>query len=181
MDDTGNEQWSATFGGDDYYYGSSVRQTSNGGYIVCGSSYLETTNGRAMYLLKLDDSGQELWSNDYNIGGYSEGSSALQTSDGGYIVVGSFLVKTVREGLLNDANSSGDAKVCVLLVGERPDLTRAKNMVIYLGYEHMVLDVSANRNAFLHLYDGGLDPLEPTVFTSQLLEKVRKHKQRIGA
>ncbi|MEJ2364571.1 MAG: ethanolamine ammonia-lyase light chain EutC [Deltaproteobacteria bacterium] len=92
----------------------------------------------------------------------------------------SFLVKNVRVGLLNDASDSGDAKVCVILAGERPLLMGARNMIIFLAYQRVSLDPSIDRNAVLPIYDGSLGPLERTVLTRLLVEKVRKQQQKNG-
>ena len=75
-DPNGNEEWNKVFGGpwDDYAY--SVRQTSDGGYIVAGRGY---TN-----LIKTDSYGTEEWNKAFGSSFYS----VQQTSDGGYIVAG---------------------------------------------------------------------------------------------
>jgi hypothetical protein len=82
-DADGNELWSKTFGGPDHDYGMSVQQTTDGGYIIAGSS----PPGYCL-LLKTDANGNALWSKTFF--GYmgAEGNSVQQTTDGGYIIAG---------------------------------------------------------------------------------------------
>ena len=94
-DGSGIEQWSKTFGGTSSDRGSSVQQTTDGGYIVTG----ENSNG--VCLIKTDGNGIEQWNQTF--GGY-KGNSVQQTTDGGYIVTGQnsndvCLIKTDGNGI----------------------------------------------------------------------------------
>ena len=75
---TGDTMWTRTFGGANWDFGRSVQQTSDGGYIIAGSS-------GGNYLIKTDAWGNEEWSQTF---GGSGGESVQQTSDGGYIFAG---------------------------------------------------------------------------------------------
>jgi len=83
-------EWEKTFGGnDDYeYYGSSVRQTTDGGYIIAGTAESRSTDKSDVYLVKTDPSGVEVWNKSYGGNGKYSGNSVQQTVEGGYIVVG---------------------------------------------------------------------------------------------
>jgi ethanolamine ammonia-lyase small subunit len=83
-----------------------------------------------------------------------------------------FFVKNARVGLLNDVNGIVDAKVCAILIGERPGLARAESMSIYLGYRPQADSTDANRDAICNIYEGGLNPLEAGAHAVQLIQKM---------
>ena len=51
-----DEEWNKSFGGALYDYGYSVRQTTDGGYIITGS-YENNNNRGEIWLIKTDDDG----------------------------------------------------------------------------------------------------------------------------
>jgi hypothetical protein len=97
VDSVGNVQWQNTIGGTGTDFLYSVKQTSDGGYILGGQSdspisgdKTENSNGLYDYwIVKTDSIGNIQWQN--TIGGSNEDklSSVKQTSNGGYILGGS--------------------------------------------------------------------------------------------
>jgi ethanolamine ammonia-lyase small subunit len=87
-----------------------------------------------------------------------------------------FFVKYARVGLLNDVNQIVDAKVCALLIGERPGLARAESMSIYLGYRPQPDSTDANRDAICNIYEDGLNPLEAGAHAVQLIQRMIKEQ-----
>jgi len=87
-DASGIELWSKTFGGSKSDYAYAVQQTIDLGYIIVGSTW-SFGNGRInLWLIKTDSNGTELWNKTFGGSEYDKGRSVQQTSDGGYIIVG---------------------------------------------------------------------------------------------
>ncbi len=102
----GNEIWSESYGGSVDEYAWSLDQTSDGGYILSGSTGYAYQPFK-LYLVKTDSGGKKTWDKTY---GTVNGTSCVQqTADGGYIVVGTtysfgdvegdvYLIKTDSDG-----------------------------------------------------------------------------------
>jgi predicted secreted protein len=87
-DADGNEQWEKTFGGSDWDGGSSVQQTSDGGFILVGDTTSFGAGGADVWLIKTDASGNKEWDRTFGGSDSDYGLSVQQTSDGGFILVG---------------------------------------------------------------------------------------------
>jgi von Willebrand factor type A domain len=83
-DASGNELWNKTYvGGPRMDLVNSVRQTTDGGYILCGST---ATRNRGVWLIKTYPSGNVEW--DRKLPGIGVRALVRQTNDGGYIISG---------------------------------------------------------------------------------------------
>ncbi len=82
----GNKVWDRTLGGD---YGSEVRRTQDGGYIIAGV-YYPSGKPYDAWLVKTDETGNNVWDKSFGGGLDDHGYSALQTSDGGYVMAGTY-------------------------------------------------------------------------------------------
>ena len=88
--------WQNTIGGSDKDELHSIKQTSDGGYILCGHSSsgisgdkTEASQGNSDYwVVKLDGTGNIVWQNTIGGGSSEELYSVQQTTDGGYILGG---------------------------------------------------------------------------------------------
>jgi len=87
-DANGDTLWTKTYGGTGPDYGYSVQQTTDGGYIITGSTLDQGLE--FIYLIKTDSIGGTLWTKSYGeispMAHY--GYSVQQTTDGGYIITG---------------------------------------------------------------------------------------------
>ena len=96
LDGGGNIQWKKTYGGSKGDIAMSVRQTTDGGYIVAGNS--ASTDGDVQgvsdsiygdfWILKLDRQGNMQWQKAFGGSDYEQANSIQQTSDGGYVAAG---------------------------------------------------------------------------------------------
>ncbi len=94
IDAQGNVQWQKALGGSDWDEAYSIRQTDDGGFVIAGYSKsndgdVSGNHGAGDYwIVKLDSYGNIQWQK--SLGGSDEDwpNSIIQTSDGGYIVVG---------------------------------------------------------------------------------------------
>lgn len=84
----GDTLWTNCYGGDLGDYGYSVQQTSDGGYIITGLTWLINNVDCEVYLIKTDSNGDTLWTKTYGGEEYDQGRSVQQTIDGGYIITG---------------------------------------------------------------------------------------------
>lgn len=118
----GDEEWTRTYGGIQDDIGRSVQQTSDGGYILAGSTISSGAGSYDVLLVKADTNGDEEWSETFGGPSLEQGFSVKQTNDGGYVVAaitesyGSggediWLIKTDINGVEEWNNTFGGAGV----------------------------------------------------------------------
>lgn len=88
-DALGNEQWVKTFGNRNQQVGYSLVQHPSGTLVVAGSSEFSAYYPADLYLMGIDESGTELWSNSYGGDARVTGFSIDTVGSDGYIVAGS--------------------------------------------------------------------------------------------
>lgn len=77
-----------TFGGSDYDEGRFIRQTSDGGFILTGSTQSYGAGKSDLWLLKLTNEGDIEWEKTFGGIDHDAGESVIETTDGGFIAVG---------------------------------------------------------------------------------------------
>ena len=87
-DTLGNTVWTKTYGGNRYEEGWSVLQSTDGGYIIAGSTSSFKEGYNDVWLIKTDSSGDTLWTKTYGGSQDEHSFSVQQTTDGGYILTG---------------------------------------------------------------------------------------------
>lgn len=103
-DSNGNEQWNRTFGGSDRDIGRSVQQNSDGGYVITGSTYSYGAGSCDILLIKTDSNGNQGWVKAFGGVNYDVGRSVQQTTDGGYVITGSFMKRKIEQLGIRDAD-----------------------------------------------------------------------------
>lgn len=110
--------WAQIYGGSEHDYGHSVRQTTDGGYIMTGYTRSFGAGDYDIYLVKTNADGQPLWTSTYGGSQRDYAKSVRQTIDGGYIIAGYtecfgagdydiYLVKTNADGYALWTNTYG--------------------------------------------------------------------------
>jgi hypothetical protein len=87
-DSSGSQLWSHNYGGTEGESCESLQQTSDGGFIIGGITLSFGAGNQDYWLLKTDANGDSLWSHTYGTSGQEFGHSVVQTSDGGYAMMG---------------------------------------------------------------------------------------------
>jgi len=82
------QSWSRIFGGSESDWGYSVQQTSDGGYILLGTTWSYGAGDYDFWLIKTDATGSKEWERTFGGSEDDWGYSVQQTSDGGYVLFG---------------------------------------------------------------------------------------------
>lgn len=91
LDASGDEEWSATFGGTSRDEALAVANTSDGGFILAGytqSTQYGISGTSDAWVVKTDSNGGEEWNANFGGSGEDAAAAIRQTSDGGYIAAG---------------------------------------------------------------------------------------------
>ncbi|HET6228024.1 MAG TPA: PKD domain-containing protein, partial [Bacteroidia bacterium] len=86
-DSLGNKDWSYAYGGNSDDAGTSVKQTTDGGFIATGFTASSGAGQEDVYLLKTDAQGNVSWSKNYGGSSTEQGNEVIQ-QDKNYIIVG---------------------------------------------------------------------------------------------
>jgi len=112
--ENGVEEWNHSYGGDQIDGICDIKETIDGGYILCGStcSFVEPSHMWDPYdawLIKTNSEGVEQWNHSYGTNhSYEWGFSVQQLPDGGFIVAGELLGDGKNNGLLIRTDESGE-------------------------------------------------------------------------
>jgi hypothetical protein len=88
VDSTGNWLWSNHYGGPETDWGQRVLYKKNFGYFIAGYSNSFGIGDYDFYLVKVDENGQEEWSNTYGSDGWDKVMDAVMLRDTGVVMIG---------------------------------------------------------------------------------------------
>jgi uncharacterized delta-60 repeat protein len=88
LSSSGDIEWQRIYGGSDQDSFSTVRQTSDGGYIVCGGTSSFGAGSNDGWILKLASNGDIEWQQTYGGTSVDYIYFIQQTEEGGYVVAG---------------------------------------------------------------------------------------------
>jgi uncharacterized delta-60 repeat protein len=136
LSSTGAIEWQRYYGGGNYDYARCIKQTSDGGYIVGGSTFSFGAGEKESWILKLNSAGDIEWQHRYGGDKWDHVSSILQTDDGGYVIAGctgSFGAGSVDFWILK-LSSAGDIEWQETYGGSSEDKARSIQQTIDGGY-----------------------------------------------
>jgi hypothetical protein len=113
-DNSGNLQWTKTYGGTSFDYSQFALEVSGGGYLLAGTSYSFSPKPH-IYLVRTDDLGDTLWTKSLATDSIDEVEAVYETSDGGFMMVGG----TIGGG-------AGDEDILVMKIDSSANVLWAK-------------------------------------------------------
>ena len=134
LQNDGNIEWEKTFGEKFSDKSTSIIQTTDGGYVICGSTVNKEAN-TDISVIKIDTKGNLLWKKSYGGKFGEEANSIYQTQDGGFVVAG-----------YTESKGAGFSDFWVLKLNENGDLMWDKTLG---GAEY---DIA---NSIIQVADGG--------------------------
>jgi hypothetical protein len=93
-DGDGNRLWQRSYGGSGYDAAASILATNDGGFLIAGQTTSRDGDvagvhgNNDFWLVKLDGSGNKLWSRTYGGSGYDGAAAMAATPDGGCVLAG---------------------------------------------------------------------------------------------
>jgi hypothetical protein len=111
IDRKGTEQWNHNYGGSEIDDARHILQTSDGGYIISGTTESYGFGGSDIWLIKTDPTGLMEWDTYFGGSNTDQGGSIQQMTDGGYIIIGNsdFSGDGDQDIWLIRTNSQGDS------------------------------------------------------------------------
>ena len=119
LNSIGEIEWQQAYGGSDNDIAHSIQETSDGGYIVVGSTMSFGAGDVDSWILKLSSIGEIEWQQTYGENGHDETYYIQQTTDGGYIVAGFTLSFGVggEDSLILKLSTDGDVDPLCGIIG----------------------------------------------------------------
>lgn len=125
---TGHVEWTQTYGGDGWEKAHSVLATTDGGYILAGSTKpVVSSSKRTMWLVKVDTVGKMEWNQTFGGEDESTAYDIIITTDGGYALAGSTgsAYNGTLDMILVKTNATGQLEWSRTYGGEQNDETRS--------------------------------------------------------
>lgn len=141
LNSEGDILWQKAYGGNKKDTANFIQPTSDGGYIVAGTTNSFGAGKDDFWILKLDSIGYIDWQKSYGGVGNDSAISIHQASDGGYIVAGN-----------TDSFGSGVRDILILKLSMYGTVSSPKNTITMSNTLATVVDLErALKNTIVHL------------------------------
>ncbi|MDP1675538.1 MAG: Ig-like domain-containing protein [Bacteroidota bacterium] len=84
----GNLIWSKTYGGTAQDHAACISPLKDGGYLITGGYETSQWETHDLYVMKIDENGNQLWFKRFAYDGPDNGWSVCETADGGFLIGG---------------------------------------------------------------------------------------------
>jgi hypothetical protein len=108
LDSTGTLLWSRTYGGTDADEGFKLLKLSEGSLLISGYSQSFSSGDRDGWIVKVDSSGNFIWSKSYGSGSYDEFTSAAEDENGNLYFTGTTESSNNRDLWIVKTDSGGN-------------------------------------------------------------------------
>lgn len=109
-DGAGDTVWTQVYGGNLDDFGTSVHETSDGGFIICGWTESYGAGSDDVYLIRASSNGDTLWTRTYGDQNQDYGEAVIETVNGTYVITG--VTQDANEAMsrifMLELDSSGD-------------------------------------------------------------------------
>lgn len=131
-DASGVVQWSRRYFNTAYSVIYEIKKTNDNNYIFLALNYLNDTGGSdSAYIVKINSSGDVLWSKYFAASGsYTDGYSLTTTSDGGYLITGDVYNSSSDNGFILKIDGDGNYKWARMIAS-----TQQSSSLFYSGAE----------------------------------------------
>ena len=122
IDSVGDSLCSKTIGGASAEAGFGIMPTNDGAFVIVGVTESFGSGAKDVYLVKVNSSGDTLWTRTYGGASDDEGHHVIQATDGGFLVAGmtessgagtqdAYVIKTDSTGSVEWSHTYGGAEV----------------------------------------------------------------------
>lgn len=161
LDSAANIQWTRTIGGSKHDAGNSIVQLPNGDYVIAGSTRSYGSGGSDMYVVKLNSTGNIVWTKTFGGSGDDSATCIIKTYDGGFALTGSttsygaggkdvYLVKLDSMGDLQWTKTIGgsldDYGCCIIQTKDRGYAVAGSTSPYYNSYDMYIIKLDSSGN-----------------------------------
>ncbi len=131
LDPSGNLLWDTTYGGSQLDWATAIVTNDDGSFTLCGYTYSFGSGAGDMYVLKVNSSCEEIWSQTVGGTGHERGNDIARTADGQYIIAG-----------LSSSFSSAGSNAVITMIGAGGGVVWQKNYSSGINVEAFGVDVA---------------------------------------